>query len=244
MGTDEFSIINQWLGWGDPQYGLWFIGIEEGDSWECKSQEDLRRKRNRIRTEFSGKSHTSYPVPADRGWEGSLSGVRTPVFTVTAKIASLMSDGKPDWRKYRDEVLWVDGYGVFNGNLLSLGKPNLRNDESAWPEGYKELFGFAASDYSKYYDKVREDRYRHFKRFVQRHTPQAIVCYGKTRWNDFKKVFVNDATNTGKVIEPRTGTAAFDEDKVILTRHFSNGMPDSTVRCIGEQLKKWGVTIK
>jgi hypothetical protein len=63
-----------------------------------------------------------------------------------------------------------------------------------------------------------------------------------SHWDEFERVFIK---NNKKVIEYNVlKTKVFEKDKVILTRHFSNGMPDKTVEFIANQLLKWQVSVK
>ncbi len=87
--TKEFDILNQWLGWGEPKDGLWFIGIEEGGTWECETLEDLEKSRIEIRKR-SGKQFTSYLNKNERG------NINWPVAVVTAKICSLVTQPNID----------------------------------------------------------------------------------------------------------------------------------------------------
>jgi len=229
--TKEFNIINNWLGWGEPANGLWFIGVEEGGTWKCQTSGELEESRKLI-NKNAGNTYTSYPNKQTRG------NVNWPIAVVTAKISSLVSNAGFNWRDYREKKLWLNESKVFNGNLLSLGKASL--NLSDWPNGYKDLFGYTAEEYCSYYENVSTHRYKLFNDFVSKHRPQAIVCFGMSHWDDFKKVFLSSDMAT---TYPDFKTVIYERDKVILTRHFSNGMPDATVEFIAKQLKKWDVSI-
>lgn len=229
--TEYFKIVNRWLGWGDPAGGLWFIGVEEGSSWDCGNLIDLSRARKLILDRYN-KNYTTYADKIDRG------SVNWPIATVTAKISGCLSSSVVSWREYRENILWLDGCKVFNGNLMSLGKPSLSNGD--WPECYKELFGYSADDFDLYRRSVEETRYEFFRDFVDKFNPQAIVCFGMSHWEEFSRVFVREG---GEIYSDKFKTKIFDRDRVILTRHFSNGMPDKTVDFIAKQLLEWRVSI-
>jgi len=232
METKEFSILNSWLGWGAPENGLWFVGVEEGSTWNCNNIDELSESRKQISL-MSNTVFTSYLDRESRG------GVRWPIAVVSAKISSLVSNSGLSWQSYREEILWLNSSGVFNGNLLSLGKPNLKSN--SWPAGYKDLFGFSEADYEFYMREVRRVRYSGFRELRKKTAPQAIVCFGMSHWNEFENLFVNNPDIKSECIDKKT--IVFERDRVILTRHFSNGMPDSTVKFIAEQLKSWNVSL-
>lgn len=233
--TKEFEIVNNLLGWGDLTTGLLFIGVEEGYPWQCDTSIAIIETKKKIQ-EIADKSqsHITYENSEERG------SVNWPIAVVTSKIASRVSSSESNWRKYREELLWLNGSQVFNGNLLPLGKPNLK--QNTWPAGYKELFGYASTDYDLYIKKVESDRYKAFQNVVRKNSPQAIICFGKSHWKEFEKVFVSKNSQVSECLDEKT--KVFKNEKVIFTRHFSNGMPDATVTLIVEQLKKWKVSIK
>jgi hypothetical protein len=226
--TEEFQIVNQWLGWGEPNEGIWFIGVEEAFGWECKSQEELVSSRQKIRA----MKDMRYSECSDKSTRGN---VNWPVAVGTAKIASIAKGNDiSDWRKYREEELWLPGCKVFNGNLLSLGKPSLAHD---LPQGFVELFGFGENDYGRYYEQVKQDRFEAFRLFRNEHRPRAIVCFGMSHWIQFKELFA--IVDEKATIESELQTQVYENNRVILTRHFSNGMSDQTIEFIGKKIALW-----
>lgn len=232
LGTEEFSIINSWLGWGNPDNGLWFIGVEEAKSWECGSPDDIHISRMKI----ASLRNQKYSVYLDKTQRDS---VTWPVAAVTAKIAASLNGDIAEWDAYREDKLWLPGNSIFSGNILALGKPSLKISD--WPIGYKELFGFSAQDYSAYYAEAIAARKLAFQQLRAEKSPQAIICFGITAWTIFEDVFVNDKSSFHE--NEVRNTRIFENDRVILTRHFSNGMSDSLVLFIAEKLRRWGVNI-
>lgn len=101
FGNELFQIVNNWLGWGDPEKGLWFIGMEEGATFS----EDVASRK--------GKQFDPVRDGEDLNWN---------VANTTAKVVSQLL-GVPNYSEYRDSIMWREGSRVFNGNLLPLGKP-------------------------------------------------------------------------------------------------------------------------
>lgn len=228
-GTEEFNIINNWLGWGDPFGGIWFIGIEEGISWACSSEDELEQSRNEIHNNYKSR-YKKINNKSDRVMKP-----HAPVANVSAKIACISSISKNKWKSYQNEMLWVGDCKVFNGNILSLGKRSL--SLNSWPPGYNALFGFSYKEYNTYFEKVIAHRYRIFRELRDECKPSAIVCFGKSHWSEFEKVF----SLTSKPYEENLNakTRIYNQDKIILTRHFSNGFPDKTVEFIGDIVHSW-----
>jgi len=42
--TAEFNVLNDWIGWGDPHDGVWFVGVEAGGGWCCDTEADIQAK--------------------------------------------------------------------------------------------------------------------------------------------------------------------------------------------------------
>ena len=228
--TEDFEIVNQWLGWGEPNDGIWFIGVEEAYGWSFDSPKKLAENREKLRT-MKGMGHTEYRDKSTRV------DMDFKVAEKTAKIASIANgNDMSEWRQYREEKLWLKGCKVFNGNLLSLGKRSLAH---GLPQGFVELFGFGENDYGSYFEKVKHERFEAFKRFRNEHRPRAIVCFGMSHWIQFKELFA--IIDEKAIIETELKTQVYELNRVILTRHFSNGMPDQTLEFIGRKIALWNI---
>jgi hypothetical protein len=228
IGTKDFTIISNWLGWGDPFGGIWFIGIEEGKPWDCSTDDELECSRNEIRNNYNSR-FTKYNNKTERG------NILWPVANVSSKIAHISSVGYNSWKSYRDEKLWIGDCKVFNGNILSLGKHDL--SLNSWPTGYQDLFGYSHKEYNTYYETVTTYRYNIFRDLRGECNPSAIVCFGMSHWYEFQQVF----SLTSKAFDENSNakTNVYYQDKIILTRHFSNGFPDSTAKFIGDIVHSW-----
>jgi hypothetical protein len=217
IGTELFKAVNNWLGWGDPDNGLWFIGMEEGATFNGS---EIKRK---------GKQFDPIEDDKDLNWN---------VANTTAKVISKLLNHQ-NFYEYRDNLMWKNGSKVFNGNLLPLGKPK----RSDWPSAYEELFGFGHNDYSAYIQEVKKDRYNLFREFRERMNPQAVVCFGKDFWPEYVSLFVQNPNDIKLYSE--YNVVVYEKDRVILTGHFSYGrwMPNISVQFVADQLSKWGVKL-
>jgi len=233
--TREFNALNNWIGWGDPVDGVWFVGVEAGGGWDCSSPGEIEDRRNMIGS-ISVK-HSEYKNLNERDEDDDGQGVNFPIAVVTAKVAAGLSEKETNWSAYRDKYLWLKGEGVFNSNMLQIGKRNLNE----WPEGYKSLFGYTHKEYSDKLADVLQYRSQQFHALKTVGNPQAVVCFGKSHWQQFK-VFMNLDGCTVRDV-PEMACQIFPDQKVILTRHFSNGMPDKIVDYIVSVLRQWEVKI-
>jgi hypothetical protein len=211
--------INGWLGWGDPQHALWFIGIEEGAEFSPAKVAAMR-----------GQHFQPVDEVRDRN---------TPVAIRTAKIACGLT-GVEDVREYRRSRMGWRGSKVFNGNLFPLGKRSL----SAWPSKYDRLLGVTRTEYLAQREALYTERAELFKRFRAIQQPQAVICFGKACWKRFEEVFVGSDTRPARP-HPRLDIIVYNADRVILTPHFCRGtlMPNRAVASVIEILKRWNVRL-
>ena len=244
--TKEFYCLLDFIGWGDPYNGIWTIGIEEGGVWcieNMKEKEkfiilcgkdknekyDLDYVRLCINKNFC-KEYIYANDEEDFKW---------PIANASAKIGCALSesfsDKKRDWRKYRNCKLWREGSKIFNGNLYPLGKKSLQEN---FPECYIDLFGIDYKNINEYYAKVEKYRFKKIKKFYKKCKPQAVICYGKTYWREFKKVFGLEEYSEKRDNE----FEIYAKEKIILTRHFSR-IPNATIDKIIRILIEWGVSL-
>ena len=219
LGNENFKTVNEWLGWGDPKEGLWFIGMEEG---ELFTEETV--------SQFRGTNiGYSYVEADDRP--------KWPVANKIAKIAAHLL-GLSNYESYRDTVLWRKGSRVFNGNILPLGK----RSRSAWPEYYHDLFGVSHEEYRQYFNEHKDERYQRFRELRQEMKPQAIVCFGKGFWQQFEDLFLSGSNE-----EPTRdgGCLVYQRARLILAGHFSRGsaFPNTDLDILVNRLKLWKVQI-
>lgn len=233
--TKEFNALNNWIGWGDPVGGVWFVGVEAGGGWSCDSPEEIETRRRMIGSITD--KYSEYKSLNERDEEDDGQGVDFPIAVVTAKVAAGLSEKEACWSSYRDKHLWLKGEGIFNSNMLPIGKKNLKE----WPEGYKSLFGYTHKEYSDKLNDVLQYRSQKFHELKTLGNPQAVVCFGKSHWQEFKEFMSLDGSIARDV--PEMACQVFPAQKVILTRHFSNGMPDKVVDFIVSVLREWEVKI-
>ncbi len=139
--TEEFYCLLQYIGWGDPNGGLWTMGIEEAEEWikdEEISNLDLVRKK--IKENFCKEYE---PVPNQQKItkeEKAKKKKNDQVRDVSAKIACGISASCRDWQRhwmdYKKDRLWKKGSKVFNGNLYPLGRKSLKKSFQHFTQSY------------------------------------------------------------------------------------------------------------
>jgi hypothetical protein len=239
-GTEEFDLILNCLGYGDVKNALWFIGVEPGGGWN--KPEGGWENNTEAKSKF--KKEKSSPIQKFSAIDQRPEDIREwPIAQGTAKIASKLSKRCVDWRAYSDNHLWLDGSGVFNGNLLPVSKNNL---SSKWwlNNDYSGLLGLTYEQYAACRQDILAHRKAMFDKLAAENKPQAIICFGKTHWNEFKDFFVAPNSETRESIPT---IQVFEADKVILTHHFSGrfipGAKDEMFNQVSKTLKEWGVEL-
>jgi hypothetical protein len=220
------------LGWGDARQGLWFVGLEESTEWEAKDVEYIDK--------FYG-HREFFRTPAVELAVG-LSDIAPPttrsnIAIVQALIATPLSRSYDNPRAFSKKI-WEQGTRVAHANVFPLGKPRTNG---ALPAQYAALFGFGPNDQARYVEEVRKLRFRAFAEARRELGPQAIVCMGKSGWDEFRAAF-------GLVsVQPEVHVPKLEiypADRVILTPHWSrNLVPPSLAEQISSVLKNWGVTL-
>ena len=75
--TDTLKDINQWLGWGDPKQGVWFVGIEEGATFTPEKISAMRgRQYYPVRRDSESELAGRHQDGQDRLWCDRISRFR------------------------------------------------------------------------------------------------------------------------------------------------------------------------
>lgn len=177
--------MHNFMGIGEPAGGIWFVGLEEAYQWK-KNVEDDKKWYDRYRDRYFcievGEIEGS-AIAYGRGF--------TKIYDIMSKILTGLendSDEYDGWKRYRANVLFQKGSGVFQANVYPLGKKSL--DE--WPAHYEEIFGFGKTDIKKYLSIVREQRFPRLRAFWKESSPLSTICFGVAGWGDFAKLFELD----------------------------------------------------
>lgn len=230
LGNRYFQKVNHCLGWGDPDAGLWFIGIEEGAEYSCTDEIDRNipdgtefMTINPGDTNTNRKRHNAYPV-----------------MSYMSKFASRLTDAYHDnWSAYRTNILWQKGSRICQANLYPLGKPK----RAIWPPDNLKLFGLEGCTQREYINYVRETRFKYLKQSWDRHAAIATICFGITCWDDFRRVFSLELSDKENFLAGKV--ELYHTSRIALIPHFSSRvMSDEFVKKIADEISaRWKVKL-
>ena len=222
----NFAIASNYLGWGEPVGGLWFVGLEEASPW---TEPDLDRLEGAA--EFS--PHSADLDLAALGRKGSA------VRSLTSRIAHQCSESYANRprQEYLNERFWRPGCKLLQLNFYPLGKSSWAD----WPSEYEVLFGLTQKDRREYERMVRLDRFSRISARWKSHFPQAVICFGKAAWSVAVDVF---DLSEGSEVRLAPNVRAYSKQRVILAPFFSyRHVSASDADVIGRQLKDWAVKL-
>lgn len=197
------------MGIGEPSGGIWFVGLEEAYQWN-KNAEDDKKWYDRYKDGYFCIETGEIDGSAKEYGIGF-----TKIYDIMSKILTGLennSDEYGGWKRYRANVLFQKGSGVFQANLYPLGKKSL--DE--WPAHYEEIFGFGKTDIKKYLSIVREQRFPQLRRFWKKSRPLSTICFGVVGWADFAELFELDKEE----FEEDDSIRVYEKQKIIFTPFF------------------------
>jgi hypothetical protein len=229
--------VMDYIGWGDPFHGLWFVGIEEATTWKCESHiaDELAPHSSSMRRDHG----VIYRYGPQAGYRP---GTSERIAKWEASIANPLSVQKLDFDAYKQRVLWLPHTATFHCNVWPLGKPTV----STWPSHYTKLFGVTMDEWRKTRNELCAPRFTKIQALRQRADVRATVCFGISTPGDFEKCMGLDE-NSGKETNNRR-LRIWEAAKVILAYHWS-GPPKNTplnvsdVAEILEKLHSWGVAL-
>ncbi|MCB0525604.1 MAG: hypothetical protein KDC86_13880 [Saprospiraceae bacterium] len=200
--NDQFQILSDFKGFGNPNGKIWFVGLEEATNFETDFDQIL-------------KGYSIEYIPAEKGSiqkdAKKYGNSYTKVYDVMAKIMTGLFP-KTDWRTYRNNLLLTKEGNEFQMNLYPLGKKSL----NAWPEFYQRQFGFKTKQ--EYLTKVQADRFPGLYNYWKKNAPDFTICFGIGNIDDFKKAF---KLNTEFELS-ESNLYLFPTDKVLITPFFDN----------------------
>ena len=206
IDDNELRKLESFIGYGSLKADYWFLGMEEGGGGD----ENIRARLNFKQIEDCKKAHeilgiTKYHEGTrviQRTWRGMCySMLKLNHQNVTTEMI----------RDYQSQYL-----GRANGNtlvceLMPIPKPKI----STW--NYHDLIPQYKSR-KEYYNAVKPNRIKLIKEPYNQYSPKVIIAYGKSYWNDYKKIFDTVKFETIKNKPFAVGTSG--STRIILTHHF------------------------
>lgn len=183
MTGDDFKVIKNFIGFGNPRGAYWFIGIEEASEWEDDKEED-RRNIERFRRQILPAVRDEIKTNEEnRKKEGKRF---TRIYDYMSYLV-LASTGRPsddaDCLRYRNDKLLQEGGETFQTNLYPLGKRSIKH----WNEYCARLTGSATR--KEYYKEIEPYRRSLIISKWEECPPAITICFGASCWDNFKKLF-------------------------------------------------------
>jgi len=219
LPTPDFEKIERFLGYGNPNAEIVFVGLEEGLADVKRLDADLR-----YRSTFSKSVMDVFEAhlglaKGRKLFRDKPRGQRT--WRVMADVLLHWEDRVPPRKedrsalrkRYRANVLGDDGDLALLLELLPLPHVNSKH----WL--YKRYDRYDNRD--DYEAEVIDKRLELLRDAIAQCDRKAIICYGHKGWNDFKRLFpkdtewVEDRGCFGKYLSAECNGA-----KVTLTNHF------------------------
>jgi len=174
--NQDFNILNEFKGFGDPKGKYWFVGIEEAANFGGEE------KLGKIIEDYS--SGYKYIKEGEIRKDSLKCGRHyTKVYDIMSKIIVELEGKSVFWKDYRDEKLLQKSSNEFQMNLFPLGKKTIKD----WPECYQIRFGFKCK--KDYIDYIEKTRFKLLREFHQKKQPELTICFGITSKEDFKRAF-------------------------------------------------------
>jgi hypothetical protein len=204
----DWSRIEQFVGYGDIDAPVIFIGIEEGLSKEDSLEDDLR-----IRSQFRRVMDLKDAHAGIAGTERLFDPVRTKCQRTWRPMCDLMlrREGKTSTCETRNRYQAMK-LGRKNGDtLLCELLPYPSRNASAWT--YSERFDSREA----YRQAMLPRRTLLLKGVISEAKRSVIVCYGKSDWRHFEALF--DGPRMSGYGPFRVGSS--NGTRIVLAPHFS-----------------------
>lgn len=200
--NQDFEILNNFKGFGNPNGNYWFVGIEEAANFEENYTELIKIHSNEFIPVLKGE------ILKDTQKHGKS---YTKVYVIMSKIIVELEGKNVCWKEYRDKKLLQMNSNEFQMNLFPLGKKKV----NIWPKFYQEKFGFIKQQ--DYLDYVVNNRFKLLRKFHQSRNPKLTICFGKTYSNYFQSAF-----NLKNGCTTINGIELYENEGFLITPFFDN----------------------
>lgn len=215
MPTQEFEILNGFLGHGSPKAPIWFIGLEEGKGGDY-TPDDFAR--------LSG--HTWITPELTEGRES-----RT--LNTLQAIRHAISQGPTSI-----DGLYLEGSGICNSNLYPLSK---KHHDGDFPPRMLESFGFSSP--TEYINYVKDTRWHNLRDDWAKAEPRATICYGKGNnlWAEFIELLqLGPAPESGQMLIYESPRVIMTKH---FSARPPNGFTSKDLNLIIQKLKEWEISL-
>jgi hypothetical protein len=225
LSADLVESLLAFVGYGNPDGGFWFVGMEEAGALTPGELETRAREFKPI--DDLARVHDLHGYWMDRTR-------LIPTWSAMSRIVLRLS-GRADWRD-REAVrdYQVNRLGRLGGEtFLTELLPLPSSSTAAWP--YTALFPTRRA----YADRVLPHRLLALRRLFEEHRPAYVFCYGKSYWRYYEEAFT--ARDLEELETERVRLGLVGRTCVVLTHFFSRYfMTDERVESIATRINALG----
>lgn len=179
LSDREVEHLLGFIGYGDRDANLWYLGMEEGGGGE----DNLRARLNFSTFEDNYVAHKKLGIT--KFHEGNRNIQRTwRGMCVLSLLLSGKDTDKDSIRAYQADVLGRSGSKTLLCELMPLPKPRI----GSW--GYESLLPQFDSR-EDYYTQIMPSRISLLQKLYRDTRPSLVVGYGKGYWSAYKQVFTD-----------------------------------------------------
>lgn len=186
ISLEEFQNILNFIGYGNLEAPLWFIGVEEGTEkkprtlcWSLEWELQVRTSWSPVMDMYD--AHTtlrnSYWVTLDFPW----------AWVLIAQLTRGILHHAPDWSSFDKAYGYIYNHlgRATSDTLLGEALPLPFRYRQHWPFEYRELY----PSREVYEQAIFPTRIAMWKELIKQHRPSAVICYG-TLWYRNQDVFI------------------------------------------------------
>ena len=206
LTTDEISNLLDFVGYGNLDGPVWFLGMEEGGGGE----ERIRIQSNFERIEDLRDAHVNkMGITRHHCGNRVLQSTWKRMCHIMLSLAGVPYDVST-LRTYQANHLGSFGGDTLVTELMPVAKSNIRD----WPYG-KLIPMFR--DRNHYYEEVLPARLLRFTDLVSTYQPRLIVAYGRSYWKHYELIVGPiEFQDSGRFRYGKNGQTA-----IVLTDHFT-----------------------
>jgi hypothetical protein len=178
--ADEIDKLLRFIGYGRLEAPIWFIGMEEGGGGEANLRTrltfdpvmDLARAQRML----GYGAYFDLPPPKIQPTWRALIQITLGVMGRPTEAEAVAGYQVRELGRAHGDTLLTE--------LMPLPAPTTRH----WP--YQALFAdprFASRD--RYLNTIKPHRIQLLRDLIANHKPRLVICYGKSYWTDFKRLF-------------------------------------------------------
>ena len=201
---EEVEHLLSFVGYGNLSAPIWFLGMEEGGGGE----ENLRRRLSFERIEDLYEGHKKLGILKHHEGYRKIQPTWRGMCVIMLNLMG--EDPTTDAiRAFQAERLGRSSSNTFLLELMPLPKPNM----DAWDyDGLLPQFGSKED----YYEQILPQRVEYLRSLIDRHSPAAVIGFGKSYWHHYRKLFPTSEFKSRKIYEIAGGSPF-----VLLSHHFT-----------------------